>query len=84
MPEKRPRTTGAKTGQPVEEYQDLSKAAPEPEILPDTATVTEEPAGEPEQVFQPKRPYSMIWHNGLKHYHQDGIIFDRGSKKRIG
>ena len=30
------------------------------------------------------RPYSMVWHDGLKAYYQDGVIYDRGSKQAVG
>jgi hypothetical protein len=73
----------AATGQPADDYPDLSKEAPPAEPQPDSAAAegAEDTSDDPQ--FYPKRPFSMVWHEGLKAYTQDGNIFDRGTKKFI-
>ncbi len=73
----------AATGQPADDYPDLSKEAPPAEDSPDTAAAEGAEDTSKVPVFYPKRPYSMVWHGGLKAYTQDGNIFDRGSKLYI-
>ncbi len=65
--------TKATTDQPADAYPEL---ATPPEPAPEPAKA--------EHVFDPKRMFGMIWLDGLKHYLQDGIIYDRGDRRPIG
>ena len=66
--------------QTPDDYQDLS-AGDEPAKVETTEQSPNKAAG---PVLNTRRPFSMVWHNGLKAYLQDGVIFDRGSKEPIG
>jgi hypothetical protein len=84
-PKKTPARSGQATGQPAKDYPDLSAGEGANEA-PDGAQATaagadDDQAGKP--VLDLKRPYNMIWHDGLKQYYQDGKIFDRGSKQYL-
>lgn len=72
--------------QAADDYPDLS--APETEDAPaEQPAAAEATAGTTEVAgprFNPKKQFSMCWHNGLKAYLQDGVIFDRGNKEPIG
>ena len=71
--------------QPIDDLPDLGgDAAAELDAKAAKAAAKKEiEAGTPKSAgphFNPKKPFSMIWHHGLKQYYQDGVIFDRGSK----
>jgi hypothetical protein len=71
--------------QPAEDYPDLSseaaaEAAASEAAEPEAAEVTESVGPK----FNPKKQFSMCWHDGLKAYVQDGIVFDRGTKEPVG
>lgn len=81
-------TSRKKTGdQAVDDYPDLSSDAAVEDDKPEAAeAVSDEPtAAEPAgPKFNPKKQFSMCWHDGLKAYVQDNVIFDRGTKEPVG
>lgn len=74
------------TDQAAEEYPTLSDAEPAQaeEAEAEAKAPTKGKAAAAGPVFNPRRQFSMVWHDGLKAYLQDGVIFDRGSKKPVG
>jgi hypothetical protein len=69
--------------QAADDYPDLS--APETTEAPaEEPTIAEAAAEAAGPRFNAKKQFSMCWHNGLKAYVQDGVIFDRGSKEPVG
>lgn len=60
---------------PRQEVLDMLGYEPEP--------VKSEETGEEQLEFNPKLSFSMVHYDGLKHYYQNGCIFDRGDKKLL-
>ena len=73
-------------GQKAEDYPKLGDAEAVQETAPEPAPAPaqEQAAKSADPVFNPKQQFSMVWHNGLKAYLQNGVIFDRGSKLPVG
>jgi hypothetical protein len=74
--------------QSVDDYPDLSsesavESEPEP-VIEAADEVAPESAENLTPRFNSRKQFSMCWHNGLKAYLQDGVIYDRGSKEPIG
>jgi hypothetical protein len=61
------------------------EATVEPETVPNKepkpAPVKE--GDEDARKIDLKKPFSMVWHEGSKHYYQDGVVYDRVYKTEM-
>ena len=75
---------------PVARNAPRAKAAeankePAPAAVPnkEPAPAPVKEGGEELRRIDLSKPFNMVWHDGMKHYYQDGVVYDKVYKTEI-